>query len=279
MHLTNREEERLQIFAAAEMARRRLSRGVRLNHPEAVALICDEVLERAREGAVPILTDLMDYGATVLHRGHVMEGVAEMVTIVQVEALMPDGTKLVTIMDPIRGDRSLSDNNTPAAEWTPPPVPEKLYPEEAFPVGEPEKTGSIDFAEGAIPINEGRETRELVLTNTGDRALQIGAHYHLAEANPAMAFDREAAFGFRLDIPSGSSVRFEPGQSRRCQLVRLGGEQIAQGMNDIANGNTRSDEIRQRAMERLRAGGYCFEGETIEANTARLTQNSEKDAE
>ena len=102
MHLTVREEERIQLWAAAEMARRRLDRGVKLNYPEAIALICDEILERAREGSIPMLTDMMEYGATILKRDDVMTGVPEMMKIVQVEALFPDGTKLVTVMNPIR---------------------------------------------------------------------------------------------------------------------------------------------------------------------------------
>jgi urease subunit gamma len=102
MHLTLREEERIQIWAAAEMSRRRLERGIKLNYPEAVAVICDEILERAREGSIPMLTDMMEYGATILKRKDVMTGVPEMLNILQVEALFPDGTKLVTIMNPIR---------------------------------------------------------------------------------------------------------------------------------------------------------------------------------
>ena len=102
MHLTLREEERLQIWTAAEMARRRLSRGLRLNYPEAVALICDEILERAREGSIPLLVDMMDYAARILTREDVMDGVPQMMKMVQVEALFPDGTKLVTVMNPIR---------------------------------------------------------------------------------------------------------------------------------------------------------------------------------
>jgi urease gamma subunit len=102
VHLTIREEERLQIWTAAEMARRRLARGVKLNEPEAIALISDEVLERAREGSIPMLADMMEYGANILKSGDVMEGVPEMVKMVQVDALFPDGTKLVTVMNPIR---------------------------------------------------------------------------------------------------------------------------------------------------------------------------------
>jgi urease gamma subunit len=102
MRLTLMEEERIQIWAAAEMSRRRLDRGVKLNYPEAVALICDEVLERARDGSIPMLTDLMEYGATILKREHVMEGVPEMMKFLQVEGKFPDGSKLVTIIKPIR---------------------------------------------------------------------------------------------------------------------------------------------------------------------------------
>jgi len=102
MHLTVREEERIQLWAAAEMARRRLERGVRLNYPETVALICDEILERAREGSIPMLTDMMEYGATIVKKADVMDGVADMLKVVQVEAVFPDGTKLVTVMNPVR---------------------------------------------------------------------------------------------------------------------------------------------------------------------------------
>jgi urease gamma subunit len=102
VHLTIREEERLQIWTAAEMARRRLARGIKLNEPEAIALISDEILERAREGSIPMVVDMMEYGANILKSGDVMEGVPAMVRMVQVDALFPDGTKLVTVMNPIR---------------------------------------------------------------------------------------------------------------------------------------------------------------------------------
>ncbi len=102
MHLTIREEERLQIWTAAEMARRRLTRGVKLNEPEAIALISDEILERARDGSIPMVVDMIEYGANILQSDHVMEGVRDMLKIIQVEALFPDGTKLVTVVNPIR---------------------------------------------------------------------------------------------------------------------------------------------------------------------------------
>ena len=102
MNLSPREKDKLLISMAAMVARRRLERGVKLNYPEAIAVISDEILERAREGSIPMLTDMMEYGATILKREHVMVGVPEMLTILQVEALFPDGTKLVTVMNPIR---------------------------------------------------------------------------------------------------------------------------------------------------------------------------------
>jgi urease gamma subunit len=102
VHLTIREEERLQIWTAAEIARRRLARGVKLNEPETIALISDEILERARDGSIPMVVDLMEYAKTLLTSDDVMEGVQDLVKIIQIEALFPDGTKLVTVTNPIR---------------------------------------------------------------------------------------------------------------------------------------------------------------------------------
>ena len=148
-----------------------------------------------------------------------------------------------------------------SGKWTRPPIPKSVIPSEAFDVGEPSMCGAIEFAKDDIVINEGRPVKELVLVNTGDRPIQIGAHYHLAECNKAMAFDREAAFGMRLDIPSGTAVRFEPGQSRKVQVTTIVGRQVAYGMNNMTNGTVRSDIIKQQTMQRLRANGFCFEGE------------------
>jgi len=99
VHLTPREQEKLLIFVAAELARKRQSRGLKLNHPEAVAIITAELLEGARDGRS--VADLMSYGRMILTRSDVMEGVPEMIPEVQVEATFPDGTKLVTVHQPI----------------------------------------------------------------------------------------------------------------------------------------------------------------------------------
>jgi urease gamma subunit len=100
MRLTQREQDKLLIFVAAEVARRRKARGLKLNHPEAVALITAEVLEGIRDGQT--VAELMSFGATILSRDDVMPGIAEMIPEIQVEGTFPDGTKLVTIHDPIR---------------------------------------------------------------------------------------------------------------------------------------------------------------------------------
>lgn len=151
-----------------------------------------------------------------------------------------------------------------AGFWAPPDLPKAAVPAEAFLVGDASTVGQIDFGKGPIEINNGREVKELVFINTGDRPIQIGAHYHLFEANRAMAFDREAAFGFRLDIPSGSAIRFEPGQSRKCQVVRFAGAELSMGLNDLTNGSMRSDIVRRQAVLRAREQGYCFEGERVD---------------
>jgi len=193
MHLTPREKDKLLIAMAAMVARRRLERGVKLNFPEAVALVTDVVVEGARDGKS--VAELMELGAQVLSAEQVMEGVAEMIHDVQVEATFPDGTKLVTVHAPIRG-----------ATTSPSLVP-----------------GEVMTSDGEIALNEGRERVTLTVANTGDRPIQVGSHYHFYETNPALSFDREQSRGCRLDIPAGTAVRFEPGQTREVTLVPFSG--------------------------------------------------------
>ncbi|MCX8255555.1 Urease subunit gamma/beta [Beijerinckiaceae bacterium RH CH11] len=191
MQLTPREKDKLLIAMAAEVARKRLARGVKLNYPEAIALITDYVVEGARDGRT--VADLMEAGAHVVTADQVMDGIAAMIHDVQVEATFPDGTKLVTVHEPIRGAATA------------------LVP------------GEVATADGEIVMNAGAEVTEIEVANTGDRPIQVGSHYHFAETNPALAFDRAAARGKRLDIVAGTAVRFEPGQTRSVRLVPLGG--------------------------------------------------------
>jgi urease subunit gamma/beta len=204
MNLTPREKDKLIIAMAAIVARRRLERGVKLNHPEAVALITDFVVEGARDGKS--VAELMEAGAHVLSADQVMDGIAEMLHDVQVEATFPDGTKLVTVHEPIRGSKG------------------RLKP------------GEIVTQPGDLILNEGRESLTLTVSNTGDRPIQIGSHYHFFEANPALAFERDKARGFRLDIPAGTAVRFEPGQTREVKLVALAGKREVYGFRQDVMG-------------------------------------------
>jgi urease subunit gamma/beta len=149
--------------------------------------------------------------------------------------------------------------------WSAPPPTTSVVPDEAFDVGEPGRIGATDFGEGTIEINAGRETKQIEIVNTGDRPIQVGAHYHLFEVNRALAFDRAAAFGFRLDIPSGTAVRLEPGQSRQVQITRFAGTEVSRGMNDLTNGSMRSELTKAKAIEKARQQGYCFSGDVYQA--------------
>jgi len=198
MELTPREKDKLLIFTAALLAERRKARGLKLNYPEAVAYLSAAILEGARDGRT--VAELMGYGAQLLTADDVMDGVAELIPEVQVEATFPDGTKLVTVHQPI-------------------------------PVKAPIGIGAVTHtaAEGEIEINVGRATCRVTVANTGDRPIQVGSHYHFFEVNPGLEFDRAQARGFRLDIPAGTAVRFEPGQTRTVDLVAYDGARTVYG--------------------------------------------------
>ncbi|HEY6795694.1 MAG TPA: urease subunit gamma [Kineosporiaceae bacterium] len=204
MQLSPHEQERLMISYAADLAWRRRQRGHRLNHPEAVAVVSAALLEGARDGRS--VAELMAAGREILTPQDVLDGVPELLREVQVEATFPDGTKLVTVHDPIPG----------AASSTVP--------------------GEILVAEGTIELNDGAAGTELTVVNTGDRPVQVGSHFHFAQANPALSFDRDAARGRRLDVPAGTAVRFEPGVERSVRLVPLAGARIVPGLTLPAPG-------------------------------------------
>lgn len=205
MELSPREKDKLLLFTAALLAERRKDKGLKLNYPEAVAYISAGIMEGAREGRT--VAELMDYGRTLLSGDDVMDGVAEMIHDVQVEATFPDGSKLVTVHEPIV--------TTKAAAL---------------------KAGEVVTATGEIELNVGREKIKIEVANTGDRPIQVGSHYHFFETNSALQFDREATRGFRLDIAAGTAVRFEPGQSRGVSLVKYAGDQTIYGFNQQVMG-------------------------------------------
>ena len=169
-----------------------------------------------------------------------MDHVPEMIVEVQVEGTFPDGSKLVTVHHPIvaehgnlelalygsflpvpvRDDAGLKPGPTDIAGLKPGPTSD---------VGldfSPAVPGELLLDAAAIVINEGREAIQLHVTNRGDRPIQVGSHYHFAETNRALAFDRAAAHGRRLDIPAGTAVRFEPGEARTVSLVEFAGAKV-----------------------------------------------------
>jgi urease subunit gamma/beta len=226
MHLSPKETERLLLHTAAELARKRRARGLKLNYPEARALIADEILEGARDGRS--VAELMELGASILTTDDVQPGVATLVGVLQVEGMFPDGQKLVTVHEPIRAGSEPLEGPEP---------------------------GEVVPAEGEVELSPGRDTVSLVVSNRGDRPVQVGSHFHFFEVNRALDFDRARAFGMHLDIPSGTAVRFEPGDEREVDLVAFGGERVVHGLNQLTNGSTAGGPP-EAALERARELGF-----------------------
>ncbi|MGN0696595.1 MAG: urease subunit gamma [Oscillospiraceae bacterium] len=223
MRLVPREQDKLMLHYAGLLAKDRKERGLKLNYPEAVAYISMEVMEKAREGMSA--AELMNYGTKLLTADDVMDGVPEMIHEIQIESTMPDGTKLVTVHEPIKGNGRL--------------VP-----------------GEFLIDEGDVLLNEGTEPVELTVANTGDRPIQAGSHFHFFELNKALDFDRKAAYGMRLDIPAGTAVRFEPGEKKTVRLIPIGGERTGYGLNGLVNGKMDDPDVRAAAFEKAKALGF-----------------------
>ena len=232
MHLTPREIDKLVLHQAGVLAQKRLARGLRLNYVEATALIATQLLEFIRDGRS--VAELMDLGRRLLGRADVLEGVADMIDEVQVEGTFPDGTKLVTVHHPVvaeQGDMALAFygsflTRVPGAAGA---VGRPAVPHEGVP-------GGVLVNEGALVLNDGRTTVTIEVANRGDRPIQVGSHYHFVETNRALSFDRTAAYGMRLDIPAGTAVRFEPGETRTVALVSIAGARVIRGGNAWASG-------------------------------------------
>lgn len=116
--------------------------------------------------------------------------------------------------------------------------------------------GQISCAEGEIELNQDRETRQITVANTGDRPIQVGSHYHFFEVNRALKFDRQTALGFRLDIPAGTAVRFEPGDTKEVTLVALAGNGEIIGLNNLVNGNWRDQIVQAQALKNAEEKGF-----------------------
>jgi urease subunit gamma/beta len=195
MRLIPWEEERLQLFVAAELARRRRAAGLRLNHPETVALMCDAMLEAARAGGS--YADVEAAGRAAVDPTEVLDGVRELLDEVRLEVSLGDGTRVVALVDPLgRGDAS-----------------DPLGPG-ALLIGDTDE----------VLLNEGRATIELEVRSRSRRRIQISSHYPFDRVNPRLEFDRDAARGFHLDLPAGAYAGWEPGETKNVRLVRYAGD-------------------------------------------------------
>ena len=223
MRLTPKETDKLMLHLAGTLAKERKDRGLKLNYPEAIAYISSELLELARDGHS--VTELMSMGAKMLTSEDVMDGVPEMIHEIQLEATFPDGTKLVTVHQPITGNGAV-------------------------------KPGEILTEEGEIELNAGKDKAQITVTNTADRPIQIGSHFHFFEVNKALEFNRNLAYGMRLDIPAGTAVRFEPGESKRVELVEIGGTREGYGLNGLVEGSMDDEEIKKKALKKAAELGF-----------------------
>ncbi|MFF4402606.1 urease subunit gamma [Streptomyces sp. NPDC001480] len=221
MRLTPTERDRLLLFSAAELARSRKARGLRLNVPEATALIADTVCEAARDGKR--LAEAVEAARSALGPADVLPGVADVVTEVHVEAVFDDGSRLAVVSDPIGGGLG---EEAPGALL---PGPEHAEPEPVV---------------------------TLTVTNTATVPVSVTSHFHFFEANPRLDFPRAAAYGMRLAVPAGSSVRFGPRESVEVGLVPVGGERIAIGFAGLVDGPLDAPGAKEEALRRAAACGY-----------------------
>jgi urease subunit gamma/beta len=198
------------------MARRNLREGVPLSHPEAVALLTDEVMLAARKNMA--YDEVIDHAAATLTADQCEPGVPDMVRIVTVDASFPDGTKLVTLIDPI----AARENDI--------------------------RPGEIIVGDEPVELFPGAERISLTVVNRGDRDVQVRSQSHFFETNPSLEFDRRAAWGHKLDVAAGAGVRFEPGIPVEVKLVPISGDRVAQGFSGVVNGPLDADGALDAAL-------------------------------
>ncbi|KAK9443198.1 urease [Metarhizium brunneum] len=258
MYLSPKELDKLVISQLGLLAQRRLARGVRLNHSEATALIANNLHELIRDGNHSV-ADLMALGATMLGRRHVLPAVCSTLREIQVEGTFPMGTYLVTVHNPIATDdgdlrRALYGSFLPVPDTEAFPLP----PDSEYALDK--QPGAVVAVRGRVVLNQNRARIRLRVTSKGDRPIQVGSHYHFIEVNAQLEFDRGRAYGYRLDIAAGTSVRFEPGDTKTVTLVEMGGGRVMRGGNGLASGIVE----RRRAADvvaGLQAAGFAHVAE------------------
>jgi urease subunit gamma/beta len=220
MRLLPWEEDRILMFSAAELARQLRSRGVLLNHPEAVAIICDTMLTAARTGAT--YDEVIAAGRGAVREDQVIEGVRALVDEVRLEVLLEDGTRLIVLADPLGSfDPLAPDAGEPPAA----PPSTRLRP------------GEVRLGQDPVELAAGRERVRVRVENMSSRVVRVSSHYPFARTNHRLSFDREAAAGCRLDIPAGESLRWAPGEVREVELVRYAGRAGRGARRDSVGGD------------------------------------------
>lgn len=225
MQLTPRELDRLLLFQAAELARARRDRGLLLNAPEAIAIIADAVCEAARDGATH--AEAAAAGMAALPPQQVLPSTASLVQHLEVEALFTDGTRLVVLTSPL-GD------------------------------AEADGPGAVRVRTVALP--NVADTRSVVVVNTAAVPIAVTSHWHFFEANRQLDFDRAAAWGRRLAIPTGSTIRWSPGETHSVTLRPFAGRRIAYGFAGLVNGPLDADGALTAALALARERGYLGSG-------------------
>ena len=224
MRLTPTDRDRLLIFTAAELARARRARGLRLNVPEATALIADTVCEAARDGKR--LMEAAAIGASLLTEDDVLPGVPDIVREVKVECMFDDGTRMVVVRDPFGEGAGLGADGP----------------------------GAVLTAERESVAPQGLV--HVTVVNTSDVPVSITSHFHFFEVNPRLQFDRAAGYGMRLAIPAGAAMRFEPGAPVEAPLVPIRGARVAIGFAGLVDGPLDAPGAKEAALARAAAQGY-----------------------
>jgi urease subunit gamma/beta len=217
MRLLPAEQERLLLFLAAELARSRRARGLRLNQAEAAAIVADTVCEAARDGRS--YAEAGAAGRAALGEADVLDGVRGLLPRVEVDALFGDGRRLVVLDDPL-GDAPSPPEGEPPAPW-------------------------LDGAAAVLDV-----------VNDAAVAIGVTSHLHFFEANRRLRFDRAAAWGLRLALPARSKVFFGPGETREVRLIGIGGARVVRGHGDLVDGPLDAPGAREAALALARERGY-----------------------
>ncbi len=222
MRLLPSEHDRLAVFLAGELARRRRARGLRLSQAEAVALIADETMELARDGLAYADVERRAYG--LLGRDDVQDGVAELVDRIELEPLFADGPRLIVLIEPIARSGPPDPADAPELEWLP--------------------------SVATLPVE-----------NLADVAVAVTSHFHFFETNRALRFDRRAAWGMHLAIMPGVKVVFPPGQARDVRLAPFAGARVIRGHGGLVDGPLDAPGALAAALALARERGYADAGD------------------